>query len=614
MKLKSYYLVCLLVLFGSVLESKSQSWTDITTAWIKSEGLTQGSIVYEPNCGAVITNRLTGDVAVNITENGLWRTSDRGHTYKRIDQNTINGKEVRAACAWSLQCDQNDPKRIAVFSIDGTSAYTADGVNWKSWTIQGRGWDLGAINWDSPDANVILAARHEYNDGVLQLSTDGGVTWKELDVKANMQSNSAGVMVGVIDSVTLLYSSYNAIHRSTDQGQTWTKVATAMTRNKVAIMFKEVCYIGTDKGLLVSKDKGATWATQGSSIDILHGPQFGEDENTMVIVNKTGMYKSRDAGTTWRLISGLTSGGGAAQYPISDPSWHGNYVWDPVNNACYATGISYPTYKKELGPVDNTPPTAPTEVTVTNIAPTEFTIKWSGAMDDVKVAGYDIFKEGELCGTTASMSLKVTGLTAGTTYAITVKAKDAEGNISPASDVLNVTTLLPNTSIPKDLHTSKITDTSFKLLWGLSTDSEVTGYKVYKNDDEYGSTADTCMTISDLTPGTLYTMKVRAVDAAGNQSDFSTELKVSTGKIGIDNIAADGVSIYPNPSSDYILIEIPENISGSVAIYNTAGVIVAEKIIQTKSIKMDVSEFPKGFYLAKITSGHKSITKSFIVQ
>ena len=344
MKLKNYSLACLLMFFGSVFESKSQMWTDISTAWIASQGMDQGTVVYNPNCGGVVINRLTGDAAVNFTLHGLWKTSDQGKTFVRIDQNTLSG---RCAGAWSIQCDQNDPKRMAVFSLDGAAAYTTDGTNWKRWTTQGRNWDLGAINWDSPDAKVIFAARHEYNGGVLQLSKDGGETWEELSVKANMQYTSSGVMVGVIDSETLIYSNNNGINRSTDQGKTWTKVADATTRNKVAVMFKGVCYVGTDKGLLVSKDKGVTWETQGASIDILHGPQFGKDENTMVIVNTSGMYKSVDAGATWALISALTSRPG--QYSISDVSWFGRYVWDPVNNTCYATAISHPVFKKELG-------------------------------------------------------------------------------------------------------------------------------------------------------------------------------------------------------------------------------------------------------------------------
>ena len=618
MNLKSYYLVCLLALFGSIFESKSQAWTDISTAWINSQGMDQGTTSYNIGCGGVVVNRLTGDAVINFTRFGLWRTSDQGKTYVRIDQNTVGGGECRCASAWAIQCDQDDPKRMAMFSLDGTSAYTTDGVNWKQWTNMARGWDVGAVNWDAPDPKVIFAAQHE-NNSILALSIDGGTTWKELDIKVDMQwSGASGKMLGVIDAETFIYSNNNGINRSTDQGETWTNVvpaSTVTTRNRVAVMFKGVCYVGTTKGLLVSKDKGATWQSQGSSIDILQGPKFGEDENTMVIVNTNGMYKSTDAGATWKLLSSLTPVTVWSQYPINDVAWFANYEWDPVNNFCYSAAISHPAFKKELGPIDIIPPTAPTDVIATNITSTGFTVTWKASTDNVGVVGYEVFRGEESCGTTATTSLKVTGLAAEATYAITVKAKDAEGNISTASDVLNVTTLPDTPSIPENLQASEITGTSFKLSWSPSTGNvEVTGYDVYKDGEEYNFTEDTYMTISELTPETLYTMKVRAVDAAGNQSDFSAELPVNTGTIGIDNIAANEIIIYPNPGSDYILIEIPGNIFGSIIIYDASGVIVAEKIIQTNNIKMDVSTFPKGFYLAKITSGHKCMTKSFIIQ
>ena len=612
MKLKNYYLVCLLVLFGSVFESKAQSWNNnISSALITSEGMVQGPDTYLTGCSGVVANRLTGDAIINFTLNGLWKTEDQGATYVRIDGGKIGG---RCENAWAIQCDQNDPKRMAVFSLDGNAGYTTDGTNWETWTTRDRGWDLGAVNWDSPSAKVIFAARHEYNNGVLELSNDGGITWKELSVKADMQWDDAslgGRMVGVIDSETLIYSNNNGIQRSTDQGVTWTKVSEATTKNRVAVMFKGVCYVGTDKGLLVSTDKGATWAIQGDNIDVVQGPHFGADENTMVIVNTTGMYKSVDAGTTWKLISTLVPKPDWQQFPIDDTSWHASYAWDPINNVCYAAAMSNQAAKKELGEIDLIPPTAPTEVEVSNLTSTGFTVKWAAATDNIKVTGYEVFAGEVSCGATVARSMKVVELTANTTYAVTVKAKDDGGNFSEASDVIYVTTL----PIPEDLQASEITTTSFKLSWSLATDKvEITGFNVFKDGKEYKSTADTYMTISGLTPETLYKMKVRAIDADGNKSNLSAELPVSTFTIGTDNSAASEIIIYPNPAGESITIEVPENTSGSVAIYNAAGVAVTEKTFETEAIKMDVSAFPKGTYLAKITFGDKHVTKSFIVE
>jgi len=93
--------------------------------------------------------------------------------------------------------------------------------------------------------------------------------------------------------------------------------------------------------------------------------------------------------------------------------------------------------------VDTQAPTVPAGLVATNVTISSATISWNGSTDNVAVTGYDVYKDGSLLGTTATTSYNVTGLVKTTTYAFTVKAKDAAGNISAASNALNVTTLTP---------------------------------------------------------------------------------------------------------------------------------------------------------------------------
>ena len=60
--------------------------------------------------------------------------------------------------------------------------------------------------------------------------------------------------------------------------------------------------------------------------------------------------------------------------------------------------------------------------------------------DNVGVTGYEIFTNGSLFSTVSNTTATVSGLSAGTTYAFTVKAKDAAGNRSAASTSRTVTT------------------------------------------------------------------------------------------------------------------------------------------------------------------------------
>jgi len=94
-------------------------------------------------------------------------------------------------------------------------------------------------------------------------------------------------------------------------------------------------------------------------------------------------------------------------------------------------------------PADTTAPSAPTGVNAPGKTATSVTLAWNASTDDVGVTGYEVFVNGSgtAAATSTTTSATVSGLTANTSYAFTVKARDAAGNRSAASSALNVTTL-----------------------------------------------------------------------------------------------------------------------------------------------------------------------------
>ena len=96
---------------------------------------------------------------------------------------------------------------------------------------------------------------------------------------------------------------------------------------------------------------------------------------------------------------------------------------------------------------DTLPPTAPTNLSSSIITQTTFTLKWTGSTDDGGVAGYDVYQNNIKINPSiiTTTSYNVTSLAPASTYNYYVVAKDAAGNSSPASTVLNVTTLVPGT-------------------------------------------------------------------------------------------------------------------------------------------------------------------------
>ena len=84
-------------------------------------------------------------------------------------------------------------------------------------------------------------------------------------------------------------------------------------------------------------------------------------------------------------------------------------------------------------------------------------------------------------------------------------------------------------SAPSNLIASNIAQTTVNLSWNASTDNVgVTGYDVFMGSSNLGSVAGTSANITGLTAGTAYSFKVRAHDAAGNNSAFSNTVNVTT--------------------------------------------------------------------------------------
>lgn len=90
---------------------------------------------------------------------------------------------------------------------------------------------------------------------------------------------------------------------------------------------------------------------------------------------------------------------------------------------------------------DTQAPVAPGSLSATAASSSQINLTWSAATDNVSVTGYRIYRAGVLVASPTSTSYSDTGLTASTAYSYSVKAADAAGNLSAASNTASATTL-----------------------------------------------------------------------------------------------------------------------------------------------------------------------------
>lgn len=92
------------------------------------------------------------------------------------------------------------------------------------------------------------------------------------------------------------------------------------------------------------------------------------------------------------------------------------------------------------GGSDTQAPTAPTNLTSPSKTSSSVSLSWGASSDNVGVTGYNIYSGANQVLTVSGTTATVSGLSPSTAYTFTVRARDAAGNVSAASNSLSVTT------------------------------------------------------------------------------------------------------------------------------------------------------------------------------
>jgi len=240
---------------------------------------------------------------------------------------------------------------------------------------------------------------------------------------------------------------------------------------------------------------------------------------------------------------------------------------------------------------------------------------WSPSTDNVGVAGYCVWVDGERWDST-EINEYVIDLPAGT-FILTVSAYDAAGNESAQSEEFPVTILDVTTPAIPELISIQYIEDAVKVSWLKSTDNVgVAGYYLYVNGNRFASTTDNYYEFRNIIPDSEYKLSISAYDNAGNESEKTTEFDI---RFPDDNLV---MKVYPNPVTKGIfrvLFDggiIKEN--STIQILGLDGKILFERLVPAglTPYEMDFNLeylFGEGIYGIVFLVNGKRVLNAFLV-
>ncbi len=427
----------------------------------------------------------------------------------------------------------------------------------------------------------------------------------------------------------------------------------------------------------------STTVNRGNAYSITITPSWTSSvysEGYAVFIDYNGDGDFADAGETVWSLAATTTSPVSGTFTIPQTAALGatrmrvsmKYNGIPTSCEAFSYGeVEDYTVKIASGTVDNMAPTAPTNLVASGTSQTSTNLSWTASTDNVGVTGYVVYQGAAVVANINATSYNVTGLASGTSYTFSVKAKDAAGNISANSNIVNVTTLSSsvvycvskgnstsderislvvigsiNNSSSSTAGYEDFTSISTNLVRGSANAITITpfwsgtqyneGYAVfidYNGDGDFTDAGETVFTktASKTTPVTgsftvpagtslgakrmRVSMKYNAVPTScetfsyGQVEDYTVNI-VSTARTDEQVVQNNQIFIYPNPVEGSILTVSGLGVEASYRVYNVLGQMVGNGIIENSEIP--VPNISAGSYLLEIITDGQSTIKRFI--
>jgi photosystem II stability/assembly factor-like uncharacterized protein len=232
------------------------------------------------------------------SDGDLFRSKDGGKSWEIVAD--LHGKSLRA-----LSIAAANPKVLVVGALDGIYRSHDGGQVWERISPENHAElkNVESIAIDPANADVIYA-------GTWHLpwkTEDGGKTWHNIKKGVIDDSDVFSIVIDAAQPSNLFISACSGIYRSESAGELFRKIQGIPYSARRTRMLKmdpadhNVVYAGTTEGLWKTIDAGATWKHMtGDNIiinDVLIDPRHSS--HVLLATDRSGVLASDDGGVTF---------------------------------------------------------------------------------------------------------------------------------------------------------------------------------------------------------------------------------------------------------------------------------------------------------------------------
>jgi photosystem II stability/assembly factor-like uncharacterized protein len=286
-------------------------------------------------CG-VLVERTSGDVYLNVSDRGLFRSTDQGANWKRVGEE-FKGRTETPGCM--LFDPTGKSKRMLIALVYGGPIILAPELSstWSTLDKKVNHVDWAAIDWVDPQPKFVLTLKHE-SGGDLLASHDGGKSFSEV-AKGYGPGWVFDATTAVVAQAKSRDKASGGLVRTTDGGKTFSACGEYSARANPRL-YDGTLYWLTENSLIATTDQGQTWKKLSDVKGGLYGPVFGHTAKQMFLVTSAGVVESTDGGATWGTAIALPK----EMKGASVMTW---LDYDPKHDLLYTVKMSSDLYSLE---------------------------------------------------------------------------------------------------------------------------------------------------------------------------------------------------------------------------------------------------------------------------